>query len=118
MIPPMLLKFAGPAVVIAVLSGWALLERSGRLSAKNQVVALEGALNLRDERIREQNRSLQALSTATTAANARSQLLAAMRARENAPLVASIKKLEGVITAGAQEGKDCRDALREWRAGQ
>lgn len=125
-IPPALISFAGsklfkfgaPLLAMALLSGWAFIERSGRLSAKNQVVALQGALELRDERIREQNRSLQALSNATTAANARAQLLAALRARENAPLVASIKRLEGVIAAGAQEGKDCRDALREWRAGQ
>jgi hypothetical protein len=125
-IPPALISFAGsklfkfgaPLLALALVSGWALIERSGRLSALNRVVGLEGALELRDERIREQNRSLQALGNATTAANARAQLLAAMRARENAPLVAMIGKLEGVVAAGAQQGKDCRDALREWRAGQ
>lgn len=125
MIPPALIsfassklfKFGAPLLALALVGGWAMIERSGRLSAKNEVVELRGALELRDERIREQNRSLQALGNATVAANARAQLLASMRARENAPLVAMISKLEERIAAGAQQ-KGCRDALREWRNGQ
>lgn len=102
------------ALIGAGLAGWALVERSGRLSALNEVTRLKGDLDLCGERIRETNRAVTALSTATTAAQARLAQLEKDRARSNAPLVASIKRLEATL-AKAPPAKGCKDALQEWR---
>jgi hypothetical protein len=115
---PRLIKLLAGVLIVLSLVGWGFYERSGKLSAQKDVVQLHGDLALASERQRETNRAVTALGTATTAANARAEVLAQRRVKESAPLVAQITKLEKVVSDLKSVGsKDCRDAFREWRNG-
>lgn len=115
---PQLIKLLVGVAIVLSLCSWALLERSGKLAAQKEVVVVQGKLDLSEERVREQNRGMTALGNATVAANARADVLKTLRDEKNVPLVASIARLEAQLAAKPAEGKDCRDALREWRNGQ
>lgn len=114
---PAMIKFLAGALGVILLIFWAGWERNGKLQAQKQVTVLEGRLELCAERTREQNRGITALGNATIAANARAEELRRRRAATNAPLVASIARLEDQLKKSA-EGKTCTDALNEWRNGK
>lgn len=115
---PQLAKLLAGAVLILSLVGWALFERSEKLSSQKEVAVLKGDLELSNERIRENGRAITALGTATTAAQARAATLEGIRRRENAPLVAQIQRFETRLKDLASTGKTaCVDAFKEWRNG-
>lgn len=115
---PQLIKLLGALALILSLCSWALLERSGKLSAQKEVVTVQGKLNLSEERVREQSRGVTALGNATVAANARAVELAAQHKGQNAAHDVKIVELEKKLAAKLDEGKDCKAALQAWRNGQ
>lgn len=113
-----MVKLAVLAAVLAALAGWGLWERGGKYKAQSEVEDLQGRLELCEERQRETGRAVTALGRATDAANARGAQLEKDRARQNAPLVASIKSLEEKISTKDASAKGCVEALREAREGK
>jgi hypothetical protein len=101
---------AGAALLLALI-GWGTWEHIGRLKA-------ESALELAQERLRETNRAVTALGTATDKAVERAAVLAQRRRVENQPLVDKLGQLELQLKEKNASGKDCRDALKEWRNAQ
>lgn len=117
LIPPQY-KVLAIGLVLALLTSWALLERTGKLSAKNKVEDLEGQLDLAYAHIEEQNRAVKALDVASAAARARLAQLELERQRSNGPLVATVQRLEAALASKEAFSKGCGDALREAREGK
>lgn len=111
-------KVLAVGLVFALLTSWALMERTGKLSAKNKVEDLEGQLDLAYAHIEEQNRAVDALDAASAAVRSRLAQLELERQRSNGPLVATIQRLEAAIASKEPFNKGCGDALREAREGK
>lgn len=113
---------AGGLVVIALLglTSWALLERSGRLECKVDLVRSRDQVDVLAKALKEQTASILELGQAT--ARARGELRAiidkiAADNRLTRDQVAQLERSLNAPTPKAADGRvfDCRDALRIWR---
>jgi hypothetical protein len=120
-VSPRLVLAIGIAAALAGLSIWALAERAGRLECKvelqraiDQVAVLAGA-------VRDQGQAIDKLGQASSATQLELRRRLEQLGRAGAGAQAAIDRLEAAVRAPAPKradgsAKDCRDALKEWRA--
>lgn len=111
-------KWVGVLLVIAILCGLVLYERGEKLDAEKAVVELQGTVALRDQTIVTQSRAIVQLGNSTAAAKVEAKKLREQHARESAPMVAKIAKLEADLADKTPSGKTAKDAIDEWRNGK
>lgn len=103
-------------ILCAVLTGWALLERSGRMSCKAELVTARAQIAVLSDTIVRQNAGIQAAADAGAAAQESvGKMLEAARKLTAAGtrLGDSIGHAKGVLGKPAPKGADCGTAWRE-----
>lgn len=104
-------------VVIALLSltTWALLERSGRLECKVELVEAKDQVAVLSSKLEDQTKSINNLSALTAKLIARTGLTLDKIDKLHENDRVTVAGLEALIKKGAN-GKSCADYLKEWRA--
>lgn len=120
-LPPLAWVIVGMGVLCAGLTGWALLERSGRLDCRAELVTAKAQVAVLSDSIARQNAGIQAAVDAGAAAQEGvASLLAAARALTAAGsalgnTIAHARGIVGKPVPKRLDGKDvdCTDAWRE-----
>lgn len=115
---PKIILALGMALLIASLTAWGFYERSGRMAALRDLETCKGKVELGNERIRESNRAVQALGTATAAAHAEAARLRVEREKKGGPLIEQILRLTERLKKSTPAGIGCKEGLQEWREGK
>lgn len=122
---PLQIKLAaiGAMLVAAALAGltiWALMERSGRLECKVELVAARDQVDVLAHLLDEQTKSINDLGAATRRARTELRGLVAKVDAQHEETRRRVAELEQSVkspTPRAADGRlfDCRDAIRIWR---
>lgn len=119
-IKAVLIAIAAALAIMLSLTIWALLERSGRLGCKVDLVQARDQVKVLADRLEDQTKAINDLGQAT--ANGRLELrqMVARVTGEHSKTRQTVAQLEKAIQAPTPIGadgraKDCRDAIREWR---
>lgn len=122
---PLQLKLAAAGAIAAAaaigsLTIWALLERSGRLECKVELVRAQDQVDVLAAVLDEQTQSIKDLGKATARSRVELRGMVAAIAEQNKQTRDQVAGLEASLkapTPRAADGRvfDCRDAIRQWR---
>lgn len=117
----LIIAFLAAVAVCLTLTAWALFERSGRLSAKVEVVTLKAQADVLADALTRCNTSIENAAKAGQEAVTETRRLVGLAERAFARTEALRGEIRGIVskpTPTRPDGKprDCTDALQEIRA--